>query len=614
MTNQLSRPRRARLRRAGVAVAVITGMSAGLAPVVTAGSPAVPPPLVSVIGLRAGAYGDDVAALQGALAAAGSAESGGIRGYFGAATESAVRAFQRANGLSATGVVSDRTAEALGLGLRQAGPGDILGPGSTGEAVRQLQQRLIDLGWPIRGGADGVYGGETADAVRDFQRAQGYKVTGMTNPATMKALGLTGAVPTAAPAAPAASAPPIPSAVGLERGAGGGAVKVLQRALMEAGTDVPGGADGIFGSATEAALRAFQQSRGLAPTGVLDDPTARVLGLNGHRAPNSSAPAPPPAPAPAPAPAPSGGGLQLGSRGDAVRELQQKILSYGWSLRGGADGVFGPATQSRVILFQKSNGLPATGIVDDRTARAMGLTGAAAPTPAPTPAPAPSGGGPTADGYPVFDERGARVVALQQALTNAGIALRGGADGTFGGSTSGAIQTFQRSKGLSATGRVDSATAAALGLSPAPASSAGPAPGVALEARPVGTPCDYRDSWQSARSEGRVHIGTDIIAPEGTPLYAVATGRISKILTPETDARAGNGLRITKPDGTYFFYAHMAGFAPGIDVGAQVTAGQLVGYVGRTGNTGVAHLHLAVHPGGGSAINPYPLIQAVGAC
>ena len=610
MTDLIKRSRRARIRHAGAAVAMTAGLTAGLAPVVTAGPSKVPVPQVATVGLRSGAYGDDVRALQQALANAGSPQAGGVAGFFSAATDSALRKFQREHGLSATGVVSARTAAALGMPVRPAaGPDDILGPGSTGEAVRQLQQRLMDVGWPIRTGASGVYDDETADAVRDFQRAQGYKVTGMTNPATMKALGLTGAT-TGAATAQATAPPPIPSAVGMGRGARGNAVKVLQQALMSAGINVPGGADGIFGSATENALKAFQQSRGLATSGVLDNPTAYVLGLNGHSTPNN------PAPAPAPAPAPSGGGLQLGSHGDAVRALQQKIISYGWSLKGGADGVFGPATQSRVILFQKSNGLPATGVVDAATARAMGLNGSSAPAPAPAPSGGGGGGGNTADGFPSFDERGARVVALQQALINAGMTLRGGADGVFGGATSTAIQAFQRSRGLSATGKVDSATAAALGLSaaPAPAPSAGSSGGVAFEAKPVGRPCDYRDTWQAARSEGRVHIGTDIIAPEGTPLYAVASGKITKIYTPATDARAGNGIRLTKSDGTYFFYGHMSSLAPGIGIGTQVSAGQLVGYVGKTGNAGVAHLHIEVHPGGGAAINPYPLVRAIGAC
>ena len=67
-------------------------------------------------------------------------------------------------------------------------------------------------------------------------------------------------------------------------------------------------------------------------------------------------------------------------------------------------------------------------------------------------------------------------------------------------------------------------------------------------------------------------------------------------------------------DGTYFFYAHLKSLAPGMQVGTQVTAGQLVGWVGKTGNAGIPHLHLEIHPGGGSAINPYPVVKAFGAC
>ncbi|MGI9053597.1 MAG: peptidoglycan-binding protein [Ilumatobacteraceae bacterium] len=600
-----SAARRARLWHAGAAMALTAGLTAGLGPVVTASAPATPAtPLGAVVGLRAGSYGESVRALQRALTAAGIVEVAAIDGYFGSATESAIREFQRANGLGATGVVSARTANALGLPtMHPAAPGDILGPGSTGQSVRQLQQRLISAGFPIRGGADGVFGAHTAAALRAFQRAQGYKITGMTNPATMKALGLTGAT---ASARTAASGAPIPWAVGMGRGARGSAVKNLQQALMNSGINVPGGTDGIFGTATEGAVKAFQQARGLATSGVLDDPTARLLGLNGYRAPGTPAPAPAPTPPPAPT-----GGLQLGSRGAAVTALQQKIISFGWSLPGGADGVFGSATQSRVILFQRSNGLPATGIVDDRTARALGLNRS---TPTPTPTPTPGGGGPTANGYPTYDERGARVVALQNALINAGLSVRGGADGVYGSSTAAAIQAFQRARGLLPTGKLDAATASALGLSPAPPPPAGPQVNVVLEAKPVQGPCDYRDSWLAPRSNGRVHLGTDIIAREGNALYAVAAGRISQIYRVSDDSLSGNALKITKPDGTYFFYGHLSAFAAGIDVGSQVNVGQVVGYVGKTGYTLTPHLHIEVHPGGGAAINPYPLIRAIGAC
>jgi murein DD-endopeptidase MepM/ murein hydrolase activator NlpD len=285
-------------------------------------------------------------------------------------------------------------------------------------------------------------------------------------------------------------------------------------------------------------------------------------------------------------------------------------MSMGWTLVGGADGVFGAGTKAALIKAQVANGVPGTGVVDEATARLFNLT--STPNTA-TPA-QPAGGGSTAAGFAAYDEHGARVVALQNALMAAGLVVKGGADGIFGASTASAVMAFQKAKGLSVTGRVDAATAAALGLAPMDQPPAPAAISVALEAKPLQGPCYYGDTWTAARGNGRVHLGVDIAAKEGNALYAVATGTVTKVYSPATDALAGNGLRITRADGTYFFYAHLSALAPGIGVGTAVTAGQLVGYVGRTGNAGVPHLHLEVHPGGGSAVNPYPIVKATGAC
>jgi murein DD-endopeptidase MepM/ murein hydrolase activator NlpD len=148
----------------------------------------------------------------------------------------------------------------------------------------------------------------------------------------------------------------------------------------------------------------------------------------------------------------------------------------------------------------------------------------------------------------------------------------------------------------------------------APAPLAPPPVDIALAAKPVQAPCTFSDTWGAARAAGRTHEGTDIMAAEGTPVFAVVTGTISKLYSADRDVLAGNGLQITQPDGTFFFYAHLSALAPGIAVGTPVTAGQLVGYVGHTGNAGVDHLHLEIHPGGGAAINPFPIIQKYGAC
>ena len=67
-------------------------------------------------------------------------------------------------------------------------------------------------------------------------------------------------------------------------------------------------------------------------------------------------------------------------------------------------------------------------------------------------------------------------------------------------------------------------------------------------------------------------------------------------------------------DGTYFFYAHMKGLADGIELGVPVKAGQVIGAVGSTGSSGTPHLHFEVHPQGGAAVNPYPLVKAIDGC
>ncbi len=207
------------------------------------------------------------------------------------------------------------------------------------------------------------------------------------------------------------------------------------------------------------------------------------------------------------------------------------------------------------------------------------------------------------------------MVALQRALLRAGISFTGGADGIFGSATAGAVMKFQRARGLRVTGKVDQATAAALALQTAPTPAPAPAVNVTLQAKPLAKgPCWYGDTWQAARGSGRVHLGVDIGAPEGTPLLAVASGRISQVYRDRPGSLSGNGLKIRTADGTYFFYAHLASIAPGIDVGVPVSAGQTIGTIGSTGNAAITHLHFEVHPRGGAAVNPFPYVRAIGAC
>jgi peptidoglycan hydrolase-like protein with peptidoglycan-binding domain len=667
----------------GVSVLVVLSLSPAIASPATVFAEGSSAP---VSGLSQGARGDAVKLLQQALVDRGVQVSGGVDGVFGPGTAAAVKQFQSSKGLSVSGSVDEATALALGL---VSSPYLDLAQGARSDAVKSLQQRLLDLGVQVSGGADGIFGAGTAAAVKAFQAGRGLASTGVVDVVTAAALGNlspTGGpapvapAPAPAPAAPqpaaqpaAPEAPSVNPLVGLKVGARGDAVKTLQGQLKSAGFATVGRADGIFGALTANALASFQTSAGLAANAVVDDATVAALA----QASSSSG-------------GQSGGstgvtspllGLAVGSRGDAVRTLQTTLIAAGASVRGGADGVFGSATRSALERYQQGAGLAVSGTVDEATASALasgkslsggsagllGLTSgslgsgvkalqealiaagvtvrggadgiygpatsqavsafqtsqglavtgkvdeatAAALANPKTPA-APQS--PATGGFAVFGEKGARVSAVQAALVNAGLTIRGGVDGDFGPGTSAAVMDFQRARGLKVTGRVDDATAAALGLTLAEAPAAPDPATVQIAVFPVQGRCYFGDSFGYARSGGRTHLGVDIIAPSGKLLYAAADGTITKVYADYPGSLSGNGLRITMADGTYFFYAHLTGLADGIEVGTKVTAGQIVGTVGSTGNSGTSHLHFEVHPQGGSAVNPYPIVKVIDGC
>ena len=131
---------------------------------------------------------------------------------------------------------------------------------------------------------------------------------------------------------------------------------------------------------------------------------------------------------------------------------------------------------------------------------------------------------------------------------------------------------------------------------------------------PVQGKCYFTDTFGAPRSGGRSHEGVDIIAKSGQYVYAAVDGTLTKQYIDAPGTLAGNGWRLTRSDGTYFFYAHLSAFAPGLKVGSAVKAGQIIGQVGMTGNAGTPHLHFEAHPGGGPAVNPTPIVKAVDGC
>ena len=137
-------------------------------------------------------------------------------------------------------------------------------------------------------------------------------------------------------------------------------------------------------------------------------------------------------------------------------------------------------------------------------------------------------------------------------------------------------------------------------------------PSVVLDAVPVRGPCRFANSWQASRGGGRLHAGVDLISPAGTTVVAAANGTLTR--QTKGGSRSGNAWWLTTSTGTYFFYAHLASFANGLSVGSTVHAGDVIGYVGSTGNAVSPHLHFEIHPNGGGPVNPYSAIWMVGGC
>ena len=123
------------------------------------------------------------------------------------------------------------------------------------------------------------------------------------------------------------------------------------------------------------------------------------------------------------------------------------------------------------------------------------------------------------------------------------------------------------------------------------------------------------DTFDDARSEGRVHDAIDIMAPAGTPVLAAADGRILRLFQSE---RGGTTIYQLGPNQEVFYYAHLAGYAPGLAEGNNVRQGDVIAYVGDTGNAGPGnyHLHFSIAVVSdpkryweGTNINPYPLLH-----
>ena len=131
---------------------------------------------------------------------------------------------------------------------------------------------------------------------------------------------------------------------------------------------------------------------------------------------------------------------------------------------------------------------------------------------------------------------------------------------------------------------------------------------------PIYGPASFSDSFGAPRTT-TWHHGNDIFAPMGAPLLAVADGTLFRVGWNDV---GGNRLWLRDGAGNEFYYAHLSAFSPLAREGAQVKAGDVIGFVGNTGDaiTTPPHLHFEIHPrellwmGYDGAIDPYPYLSA----
>ncbi len=393
--------------------------------------------------------GDDVSRVQARLTTLGY-YTGKVDGTYGLGTATAVKAFQQRNGLTADGVAGTSTQTRLysSTAIAAAGLSDDPTPttfnatgtlqiGSSGDAVKKLQERLFDLGY-YKGSIDGIYGEGVASAVRAFQTAHKLTVDGKAGANTQTTM-------FASSAKKASTA--TDNYTTLRSGDSGERVRALQTLLSSYGY-FNGTVNGSYDSATVLAVQKFQAQNGLGVDGVAGPATQQLLYLGTpKRATDTSI----------------GGldgstftALKQGMSGNDVMVMQQYLQDLGY-YGGTLNGVFDATTFVAVQAFQQRNGLTADGVAGQQTL-ALLYSGDALAAP-----------GFGQSGVPPLQQRaglkqgdeGQDVFDLQQRLTQLGY-LRDAPDGMYGASTISAVKQFQQKNNLAADGEVGQATLAAL--------------------------------------------------------------------------------------------------------------------------------------------------------
>ena len=382
--------------------------------------------------LKEGSKGTEVKELQVKLINLGYLKAS-ADGIYGSTTKRAVRSFQSANGLKVDGIAGPATRSAIDAAASKLSPsqiitvtGVILKSGSSGDAVRTLQNNLIRLGY-LTGSADGKFGTGTKNAVRAFQAANGLTADGEAGEKTLAAI--------------QAAVSAVTSAATLQEGSRGDAVRALQQKLISLGC-MTSSADGIYGTSTKAAVQKFQTQKGMTATGAADAATISAIdqAYQSGAIGTGTITAPSPVQQPTTVISPSQSDLakyptlKYGDTGSYVITLQTRLKALNY-FTGSIGGNFGTLTQKAVSAFQSANGLTADGVVGQSTWSALFAKNA----------------GTAASTTLKLGDKGDEVSAMQARLKELGY-LSGNVDGDFGAKTMMAVQAFQTKMGYTADG------------------------------------------------------------------------------------------------------------------------------------------------------------------
>lgn len=421
--------------------------------------------------------GDQVITIQTRLAELGF-YTGDISGTYDKATQTAVKAFQKKNNLTADGVCGKDTQQLLlgGSGLSAAAtptpeptpaptavptyerPSSTVKKGSEGADAKMVQRRLKELGY-YKGATDGNFGNVSVKALKAFQTNHGLEADGVAGQGTYNLLfswqALSAkATPTPVPT-PEPTPAPTPVAQELTKencttvrlGSSGDAVLSVQKRLTELGY-YNAAMDSVCKADDVAAIKAFQRKNNLTADGVAGFNTQVKLFSPAATTENGAM---------------AGGTvdsfttLRKGANGASVTQLQQRLIELGY-LTGEADGDYGTNTASAVYTFQKQNKLVRDGVAGPATlAKVYSATAVKAAAPTATPAPTVQAVTSLKKG-----DKSDAVKEMQQRLIALGY-LKGSADGQFGSATYQALKAFQKNNRLSADGIAGSNTLTVLG-------------------------------------------------------------------------------------------------------------------------------------------------------